>query len=102
MTNIVVVGSGRIPGKEKAIKKSVEVLDEKGKNIGESDLLLKNPTQKEIQEAKAQELLEKYQLEQRMRMKLRQAGFKRRTKKEQHKKNKRNMTKKSRKRNRKK
>lgn len=104
---IAVVGSGRIPGKEKLlgespIKKIVEVLDEKGNKIGETNLTLKNPTKKEIKEVKAQADLEKYQREQRMRQKIRAANIQITNKKALKKKNKRRMTKNSRKGNRKK
>ena len=84
------------------IKKIVEVLDEKRNKVGETDLTLKNPTKKEIKEAKSQASFEKYQREQRMRVKIRAANIQRINKKELKKKNKRKMIKKSRKRNRKK
>ena len=104
---IAVVGSGRIPGKEKLlgespINKVVEVLNKEGKKVGETDLTLKNPTLKERQEAKAQASLEKYRREQRMRLKIREANIRSEKKKDVAKKKKRNMIKKSRKRNRKK
>ena len=102
---IVVVGSGRIPGKkllgESPINKVIEVLNKEGKKVGETDLTLKNPTKKEIKEAKAQASFDKYQREQRMMQKIRAANIQRTNKKELKKKNKRKMVKKSRKRNRK-
>ena len=99
---IGITGSGKagLYG-ESPIKKIIEILDRDNKKISETDLVIKDPSPKEIQEDKIRKIQEKRDLEYRIREKLQSAMIVTKKNKDLKKKNKRKMVKKSRKRNRK-